>query len=300
MPLPRRSAEHRLAHVGQRRAAAELDAERARQLGVADRRATSPAARARSVTPSTTPAVGVALEARSSGRRSRSPRARGRRRRRCGGRARARRRSSRRPPGRRRRRSGSASRRPSRGCRTGTRRRRARRRRRRATSASHGSPAGLDGRPRPSVGALDAARARRARRCRRSRVGDDDVAAAGEHQQRLARGVGRRARPRRARPRSSASTSRAAGPPRRSVVSSRSGRTCARTLAVRAATSCAQHPAGQPPVDPSPRRAGLTEYASRGRSRQGPSAGRRTLPAMALFARRRTRWSLASPCCSRC
>ena len=197
---------------------ADLDAERARELGVADR---APSARERSQREAHRehdPAPGLALErARAVGEAA----LRGRERRDLAvarGRARARRRSSRRPPGRRRRRSGSASRRPSPGCRPGTRRRPGRRPTQRATSASHGSPA-----------ATSSARARRrarrrawrsARRCpgsprRRPRRSSRRRARAAARRPRRPR-----ARRRRARPRSAASTSGAAGPPRRRVVSS--------------------------------------------------------------------------------
>ena len=148
--------EHGLAHVGERRAS------RPRRP-----RAPAPARRSGSASSGPArgsveghgehdPAPGVALEraravgeAALRGRRSRAPRERA-------GRTRAPRRSSRRPPGRTRRRSGSASRRPSRGCRTGTRARPAPRRRSGRRTGPTARPPRPSSRRRPS--------ARRARR----------------------------------------------------------------------------------------------------------------------------------------
>ena len=106
--------------------------------------------------------------------------------------ARARRRARRRPPGRTRRRSGSASRRPSRGCPTAPRRPPGRL----STAQRHERVpvlAGLNVEPHAPVAAaqlLDP-RGRDAHdRAREALVGDDDVAAAGQHEQRLVRDVG--------------------------------------------------------------------------------------------------------------
>ena len=173
----RRSASTGLAHVGERRALALRDPERARQLGVADRLGVG-SRRSSYVTASTTQRPGVRLNALERYENPHSPRptsstARAR------GRTRARRRSSRRPPARTRRRSGSASRRPSRGSPTGTRSPASPSATQRSTSGSHGSPA-----PRPRARPPRAHPARRDvhDRAREARVRDDQVRAAGEHE----------------------------------------------------------------------------------------------------------------------
>ena len=165
-------------------------AERPRQLGVADRAPTRRPAGRRKLTREHDPAARVALEARSSGRRSRSPRRAERRRpRRCAGRARARgdrlgdllavgadvldRRGADRARDAGQALDARAARRPT----------------QRATSASHGSPAAT---ATTSPSSLDAARQHAHDGAGEALVGDDDVAAAGQDEQRLAGGVGAR------------------------------------------------------------------------------------------------------------
>ena len=201
-----------------RGAVAGLDAERAGQLGVADRRRRGRRAGAGRSRSSTTyrsgsllePAGAVAEAAVGGGERALHAV--------DAGPSSAPRRSCRRPPGRRRRRSGSGWRRRCRGCRTAPRRRPSPRSTARATNASHdlaggdrddGAAAGVLRRPStPRVaiahdGAVEAG------------VGDDEVAAARDEQQRRRRPRRRRVR-RRAAParwwRRTSSRGRAAEP----------------------------------------------------------------------------------------
>ena len=219
MPLPRRSSRTASRTVGQRRAGAHLDAERARELGVADRRDRVARARSAKVTREDEPAARVALERARAVAERRSPRARASQTSpvaaiehadgddRLGdllpvGADVLDRRGAHRP--------GDAG--------QSTRRRRARASTQRATRSSHGSPAAT----------LDARRpvARRRRAWRRGRPCPSKPASAtttllppGE-QRATAPAASERAPRRRARPRSSPRRAAPAGPPRRSVVSS--------------------------------------------------------------------------------
>ena len=174
MPLPRRSAEHGVADVAERRPLARLDAEPARPARRScDRGAEACPGASWKVTSRTTwrpgsalnrlvavaeAAVGVGEGADAAERAVPDPDAA---------------RWSGRPPGRRRRRSGSGSRRPSRGCRRAPRRRPSRARRRWRRARPRLSPAAtVTSTPPQEAPSLDVGPARRGwrprRPCRRS------------------------------------------------------------------------------------------------------------------------------------
>ena len=191
MPLPRRSAEHGLAHVG--RAA---PARPARRRGCGPARRTPPGRRgARAELEGDVeddvpagvglePAGAVAEAAVGGGEGADAARARGPRP--------AREAMVWRPPGRRRRRSGSGSRRPSRGCRTSASTPTQPRSTARATRSSQSSPAATVTIDAAAGGSssLDVGRDAAGRdlddRAVEAVVGDHEVAAAAEHQHRLA------------------------------------------------------------------------------------------------------------------
>ena len=226
MPLPRRSAEHRLADVGERRARARLDAEGAGQLGVRDRRAERARAELEGDVEDDVPARvgleprGAVAEAAVGGGEGADAARAARSQTRTeamvcgdllavgadvldrGGADRA----------------GDAGRAP--------RRRPSRARRRAATRSSQLSPAATVTSTPPHDGPSSSTSARRRGGdlddgAGEAGVGDHQVAAAAEHQDRLAGGVRGASRPRPARPRWWRRPSRAAGPPSRSVVWSR-------------------------------------------------------------------------------
>ena len=194
MPLPAAQAEDRAAYVGERGTLPLVDAEDAGQLGVPDRRAQVALGELEGhVEDDVTPGVGleaaVAVAEGAVGVGEGADRAGA-----CGPRP-ARARWSGRPPGRRRRRSGSGWRRRHRGCPRVPRHPPSPTATARATRSSQLSPAATRTSTPPhaapsSVSGVTPRVATSTTRAGEAVVGDDQVGAAAQHQDRLTGGVG--------------------------------------------------------------------------------------------------------------